>query len=111
MKINIIKQKNEIHVRIERPLYNNAKSSGSDYYPHAIKFGTPKVIRMLQAEGVDPGPVLKSAILDNRSEETRSATWIFKLTRSRTAQPAKKPKTPRRRISKPKATKKTKTEV
>ena len=111
MKINIIKQKNEIHVRIERPLYNNAKSSGSDYYPHAIKFGTPKVIRMLQAEGVDPGPVLKSAILDNRSEETRSATWIFKLARSRSAQPAKKPKTPRRRTSKPKATKKTETEV
>jgi len=109
MKVNIIKEKKEVHVRIEHPLCNNVKSSGARYYPHQVKIGAPKVIKMLKDEGIEVGSVLQNAVLDNRSEDSRTATWVFALKHDGRPTSATK-KAPRRR-QRSKTTKKTETEV
>ena len=97
MKIDIKKEKKEVHVTVEAPLYNGAKSSGESYYPHSIKLGTPKVIRMLKDEGIEVDAARKTAVLDNRSEQSRIATWVFELKNPAPAPRAAKKASTRRR--------------
>mgnify|MGYP003116553506 CR=1 FL=1 len=104
MEIDITRESGKLYVCVEERLYNSRRSDGADkYYPETIKYGTPRIRRKLDDMGVSYGALVEGAVLDNRSEETRCATWVFEVGGESSAPAAPrvaKKTTPRRRKTK-----------